>query len=247
MKLRVLVAVCWLLLLAGAPPAAAQITVTSLTSGADTTDADSYVTASISPTGNRLLLLCVVNTGTVAASPTATGNGLTWVTVNNQTWGVTNQTSILRAMGASPSSGAVTIDFAGNTRTGTAWSITQFANVDTSGTDGSGAVVQSNGGSEVLSTTAGITLNAFGSPDNIAYGCLGIGVQENITPGAGFTEVQEVGYATPGTELETEWQLNQTSVVWSWTTLATAGGVAVEIAFAAGGVPGSRLVLGAGQ
>lgn len=53
-----------------------------LTSGADTTDAISFTTASITPGANRLILLVVqVASTNPAPTPTVTGNGLTWVEV----------------------------------------------------------------------------------------------------------------------------------------------------------------------
>src|SRR5688572_21294544 len=61
----------------------AALAVNSLAGSSSTTDATSYATASITPTGNALVILVVANTfsSNPPTTPTATGNGLTWVQV----------------------------------------------------------------------------------------------------------------------------------------------------------------------
>jgi hypothetical protein len=112
--------------------------------GAGTT----HTTASTTPAANTLQLLTVANgilSGT-ASTPTVSGNGLTWVQVATLLIGTTRRLTLFRAMGASPSAGALTISYAGQSQLSAVWSLSQLANVDTSGTNGSGAVVASNTG-----------------------------------------------------------------------------------------------------
>src|SRR3972149_6883462 len=117
------------------------ISVASLTSGQIEAGGSTAVTASISPSANKLVLLAVscinfANFSTISVS----GNGLTWVQVDNPQYdgGAFAQVALFRAMGAAPTSGAVTITF-DNFQDGVAWSITEFGNVDTSGTNGRGS------------------------------------------------------------------------------------------------------------
>src|SRR5260221_1561104 len=96
------------------------VAITNLTSGT-AGSVSSVNTASISPAGNKLILVSVgnmVNSGTVNI-PTVSGDGLTFVQINTQR-GQSNTwcTTIFRAMVASPSSGALTIDFAGQSQAG---------------------------------------------------------------------------------------------------------------------------------
>jgi hypothetical protein len=119
---------------------------TTLDSGDSTTDATSIATASISPTGDNLILAAVSSTTASGYPnvPTASGNGLTWVRVNRNPgiYGTNKRLTLFRAMGASPSSGAITFDFGGQTQTDFAWSVVEYPGVDTSGANGAGAIGQ---------------------------------------------------------------------------------------------------------
>ena len=120
---------------------------TNLTSFQDSTDATSYATASITPTANYLVLASVTSSKSgTPDTPTLSGNSLTWVQYNQiayDTSGTQRTTTFFRAMGASPSAGALTADFGGATQTACVIVVDQFSGVDTSGTNGSGAIVQS--------------------------------------------------------------------------------------------------------
>ena len=151
---------------------------TCLSSAGSATDATSYATASVTPAANALILASfATRTGITADpnTPTLTGCGLTWEVVQSVVYDNTSSSrrrlTTFRAMGSSPSTGALTFDCGGQTQTGAVWSIDQFTNVDTSGTNGSGAVVQSaqsaildNSGTPATSLT--VTLGAFSSPNN---------------------------------------------------------------------------------
>ena len=93
-----------------------------------------------------------------------------------------------------------------------------------------------------------LNLAAFGSVDNAGYGCIGVTAQENVSATTGETEIHDVGYATPATELQSEWVLNDTNIGWSWTTLANDGGNVAEIRAATGaGVAGFLPLMGVGN
>lgn len=214
------------------------ITRSDLTSGSSTTDATSYGTASITPGADRLVLLAVTQQSATnpPATPTASGNGLTWVQIATiqYTSGTRNRRATLfRTMGASPSSGAVTIDFGGETQTSCAWSINEFDGVETGGTHGSGAVVQSSTGSG-SGTSFSISLSAFSASINRPFACWGIDASQAITPESGYTELHEVQVSESSVShsLETEWHATATDTSVTATTSPSRlwGGVAIEIA-----------------
>lgn len=215
------------------------VTMTALTSGTATANASSASTASVTPGGNKLLFAVVGNRSTSGAAtlPTCSGNGLTWVQVATVLSGGAgdnrNRITIFRAMGASPSSGAITFDAAGTNQETWAWSVVEFGGVDTSGTNGSGAVVQSVTQQETTSvTTTTATLAAFGSIDNATFGAIAHEkADEAHTPGTGFTEIHDL---QPGgaedISLMTEWRVdNDTTVDGSWATSRKAGAIGAEI------------------
>src|SRR6266498_873641 len=94
-------------------------TFASLTSGGSATAGTTRTTASVSPTGNRLILIAInayVSAG--SAQPTITsvvGNGITYTLVRSQdvdTSGTDRTTLfVYRGMAASPSAGTIAITF----------------------------------------------------------------------------------------------------------------------------------------
>lgn len=213
------------------------ITENPLTSLADSTNAASYATPSVTPGANRLILVAVENNRIGGATtPTLSGNGLTWVAIDNQPFSATNNylITLFRSMGASPSTGAITADFGGVNQTGCAISVAEFDGVDTSGTNGSGAVVQSAKNSGLLVASLTVTLAAFGDVNNGAYSCFGANITGGIAPDTGWSEIHDVTYTIPNTELETQWRNdNDTTAVGTPAVGADMGGIAIEIKAAA--------------
>jgi hypothetical protein len=223
------------------------ITHSALTSGTNATNLDSYATASITPTSNRLVLAAIAVTDTTTPlQPTLTGCGLTWVEVATVAFNTiaspTYRVSVYRAMGASPSSGAVTIDLAGNVHTTCAWSIVEFDGVDTTGTNGSGAVVQSATNSEDndADQAISVTLSAFGAADNRPYftGLANRFSAVNWTKESGYTDLHQVAVGAENLSLFTAWHDSATDTSPS-ATVGVAnlelGAIALEIKAAAGG------------
>lgn len=210
-----------------------------LTEVYSTTDATSYTTASQTPTANRLQLLLVVSSvgtsGTTEPNaPTITGNSLNWVRIHGFWHTARYKLNLYRAMGSAPSAGTLAIDFAGQTQSGCGWHCMEFAGVDTTGTDGSGAIVQrtldNTGGS---TTSHSLTFDApISNNNNATYAAIHLGAtNQAITPTSGFTEMADVGAGTPAGRLEVEWLAGNTNttVDWSWTTNSSGTAIAVEI------------------
>jgi hypothetical protein len=178
-----------------------------LTNGSSTTDATSFATASISPTGGRLVLAWVINTkATTPDTPTISGGGMTtWTQVATVLYGTiaspTYRITLFRALQAVPGSATATIDFGGVTQTACIWVIQEFANVQVTGANGADALVQS--ATNVLNAgdfTIPIALAAAANNDNgIAVGW---GVATNNT-GLNVTSNRTYGYEyiTGGTQI----------------------------------------------
>lgn len=211
------------------------VLATHLTTSSSGTDATSYTTASISPTADRLVLVAVYGGNDTAGSPepTVTGAGMTWVTVltNPAVTDSGQRITVFRGLSASPGSGALTIDFGVTEIDRCSWSITEFENVDLTGTNGSGAVVQSVANDADATTSLTVTLAAFGSTDNATYGAISLANNTAITQGTGFTELGEADGPEAGS-IESQWRNdNDTSVDWSFASSNHIVGIAVEIKF----------------
>lgn len=215
----------------------AAISATNVTTNQNGVGATSYATASVTPNSNKLELLCVgnqVSSGT-PNTPTVTGDGLTWVQVATKlaTASGLRRATLFRALGT-PSTGALTIDMAGQTQVRAGWSWAELSGTDTTGTNGSGALVQSGTGEQTdvgSSTGLTVTLAGFSSVSNATYGCLRYGGSEttdNVQPGSGFSTIGIVnGSASYQSQFEAT---NNTSVSWTWNSGSLySEGIAAEI------------------
>ena len=212
------------------------ITAASLGTDQDETDASSYA-INITPSANKLILAMILtNQNSSLNTPTASGNGLTWVEVATTTDGDSrNRLTMFRAMGASPTSGLLTFDFAGNTQSREVISVVEFTGMDTTGTNGSGAVVQSATNGATTGTSLTVTLSAFADATNATFGVLMVNDNPatTITEGTGFTEVNE-NKLNEIWAIHTEFKdTNDTTVDWTWTGGGFNQGIAVEIKAAA--------------
>ena len=212
------------------------ITATSLT--ADRTDSCSSIesTASVAPSANKLILVTVGDTITSGTAPTVTltGNGLTWVEVTTTVHSDDTRlrATLFRSMGAAPSSAPLVMTFSQNPLA-CSWSVVEFGNVDSSGTDGSGAIAQSAVGLTAGSQASlAVTLGPFASTNNAVFGVLLSESSGPIDAGLGFAEIHEVQFGAVLTNsIQTQWRASPASSVdWSWSSTGLAGGVALEIA-----------------
>ena len=223
------------------------ITMTEETSGSFTVDATTGVTASITIPANELCLAVFFGNGSSIGTLSAASTGRTWVQEETQLGGTVRRLSVFRSLESSETTGAITFTCTTTMSRG-AWIVASFANTDTSGTSGSGAVVQSVPASGTNVTTLSITLAAFGSIDNATYGVFGINSSTNppYVIGTGFTEINtRQGPIESALMLLAEWRNdNDTSVDYTGGNATDDPvGIAIEIKFA-GGDPESALVGG---
>ena len=239
------------LILPGRLFAALSFTLTD--SAGDNVDRTSYavpVTGSFTPVSGSLYYLFIWGgKATTPDIPTVTGtNG--W----NATW--TNEASVTFATIASPTkrltafsgvassstAGVFTVDFAGTTQLGIAWSLIQVT-----GNAASGYTVQVKTGNANNPTSLTVTLDsAFADANNQNLSGIGFNDARTVAPGTDFTELSDITVTVPSGGLETNNKLNDTSCDWTWTGGGShVGAISIEVAVAAapGGCTGSRLAL----
>ncbi len=210
-----------------------------------TTSVSSFNTASQSPTADTLQLLTVTSRTGITADPnqpTVTGNGLTWVAVNTTVYDIAGSSrkrvTLFRAMGASPSAGAITVDFGGQTQSDITVILDEASGTDTTGSDGAGAIVQSavNQDTTASSSTLTVTLAAFASGTNTCYAAMAASGGTAATLKAGFTLAGTNVGAGNQVATVTEYKLtSDTTPSVTWTSGGELGGLAVEIKEAGGG------------
>lgn len=206
------------------------ITVAHLTDGATNASQGSYETASISLSAGKLGLCTVFSRGGAGAAISG------WTLIDWRTCGTGNGSTVwlFRRLG-SASSGALTITFTSNpSRCG--WCVDEFSSVDTGGTNGSGAIVQSatadNGGGNSSTT---VTLAAFGSADNAAFGAFASYSADAYGAGSGFSVLANVDAGGSWDKLRgfAEWRDSNDTSVDATQSYSAGSGVAVEIKYAA--------------
>lgn len=225
------------------------ISVVEKTSSGSTSNTTGYTTASVTPVADRLYTAFVVSTrgsSTDPDVPTMThAGGLTWVQIDTQllplSGTIRQRVTMFRAMKSSGlSAGTCTITHA-NAGTGCAWSILEWDGVDTSGTDGSGAIVQSTKNTTSAGTTCTLTLGSALSTGAAHYAGFGTNSGATFSAEGSWTELPatEITYATPSTMLGAMYRL-ATSDTTALGTVGTSGeiaGISVEIKAAASGTP----------
>jgi Invasin, domain 3/Bacterial Ig-like domain (group 1)/Calcineurin-like phosphoesterase len=211
------------------------ITQTLLTSGHDVNNQSVYATASIAPAANALVTVAVLThqSSSAAPSPTLTGGGMaSWTIVASVAYnGSTplDRLTIYRAMSASPGSGPITIT-ASVTVSNCQWIVSQWGGVDGSGSNGSGAIVQTGLASGTSVNGLTVNLAAFAGSSNVAYGAFGVASATAVaTAGSGFTTIdqQPSGESSIGDVLA-EWAVNKPAIAATWSS-KSAGALGVEI------------------
>jgi hypothetical protein len=149
-------------------------------------------------------------------------------------------------MSASPSTGAITIDYGATSVQGIGWVVDHLDGVDTGGSNGSAAVIQSATALQQPGTTATATLGAFSDAGNATYAGWGyvLGSQPGVTvtEGTGFTRIGYINSLLGGgtfignSEFRSD---NDTSADITYSQSAYFGGVAIEVK--AGSAPQSGI------
>ncbi len=220
-----------------------------LASGSST-GATTQQTASFTPPQNALICVAFRYHRFPTTAPTVTGNNLTYAQAHANAFRVfasSNVVTLFIGMGNNPAAGPITFTFGGAT-TNLDWVVFAIKGTDTSGSGGSGAIVQAE--SAAQSNGMSITLAAFGAATNGTLGVLAINANNAVDPGEGFDEVYDAGQTDA--RLFVEWQTQaDTGVDASFTGSAGCIGVEIKVgpspARAVGGgvSPGGPAYLGA--
>jgi hypothetical protein len=219
---------------------------TPLTQGTGSSDPQN--TASISPTGNSLILVGIgvysfdtplANAANITLT-SVTGNGITYETVGGTNPAVDDgfgcyKLFLYRGLAASPSSGAVSINpsiTGGGGLSQLDWLVAEFSGVDTGGSNGADAVVQVAANTTNENPTLTITLSAFADAGNGAFGFAVTYNNGTITHETNWTELDD-----DSTQVHSQWRADNDTTC---TFVSSNGsddlaGIAVEIK-AAGGV-----------
>ncbi|MFI9203202.1 hypothetical protein [Streptomyces sp. NPDC053048] len=226
------------------------MTRNNLTSNSNNTPSTTYTTASFVPTQGRLVLAFVMSGGPAGgyvppATPTAADtSGLTWNPIGSGRSGGGSRVQLtgFRAMSSS-AVGPRTLTFTFPTHQGfCAWSVFEYDGVDTSGTNGSGAVA----GPSSHSYPTGTTVDSGRTPtDRITVGAIALDeAVTSIATGTGADQIHKessTGFASGKGLLQTQERPASASqsLRWTWSPPANAATLILELRAATAGPPDS--------
>jgi hypothetical protein len=203
-----------------------QVIGVNVTSGNSSADATSYTTAIVNLSAGKLYLLSVENSRATADVVSSVDNGPTFTSRSSVAWNTNaNRTSIWSAAPTTNYTGTLVVNYGAATQTGCVWSLEEFSGVDTATNDG---VVQQATGTGT-STTPSAALAAFASTYNATYFACSNVADSTTTPKAQFTELVDIGAATPAQYLETQWFVGNDTAPTGTITSGVWGACAVEI------------------
>ncbi len=216
----------------------ATIAVTHLASSSSTTDGTAFSTASVSPTANAVVLLAVFScrtAGAAEAPATITGNGLTWTQIDTtRLYGTSNfrSLSLWRGMSATPSASTIDLTFT-SSHESVAWSVCQATGVNTSGTNGSGAIVQavSADSDNGTGTSRTNSLAAFEYAGNVHFAAWATSINSGIGVDAQFAELGDAAVSTPSGNVETQWAAGEVDCT---ATFGAASNAVISVEIKAG-------------
>lgn len=198
--------------------------------------ASTFVTASVTITANRLCLVSICNSGpTTVRTPTLSATGVTFVQVQTHTANTTtDRITLFRAMVTSNQTGAITITFTGTDQTQVSWIVSEITGTDITGTNGSGAIVQSNSNSGGA-TTYTASLAAFAdATNNAAFLCISTNSSDPATVGSGSTALGNQAGGTPSARHRGQIKIGQDLAPGMTGNSHSFGAVSAEIKMASG-------------
>lgn len=194
----------------------------------------SVTTESISPAANKLITLMIATRSNTSdpdpVVPSVSGCGLTWEAVVSEMNAAKIRVSIFRALGASPTAGALTINFTTNVVAG-AWEILQWSGTNVSGTNGSGAIAQSAGAHiDVADNSLSIPLSPAVSEADTLYAAVYANRLIDISPDSGWTEVAEIDITSKSNTVATQEHVgSDVSATFGFSASTTGAAVAIEV------------------
>ena len=214
------------------------MTVSRLGAIHDAKDASSYSFGSVATSAGRVYIVFLstsVSSGQAPAAASVSGAGLSFSEIGAAGGAVyssgVRRIQAWRALAASgASAGPILVTLNGVT-TGLDAVLLELGGVDTSGTNGSGAIVQSASSNARKVRTLSVGLAPFAASANRPLAFFAHRAAEATTEEPGYTELEDGGHTAPVAAAECEWHASSAdaSPSASWSSVADGGGVAVEL------------------
>jgi hypothetical protein len=221
------------------------IGVTHLLTDGSNANGDSYTTASISPSANKLLVVGYASMQS-AVTPrditTSLGLSLSWSEIKDFIWDDSSPTGNGRGRmwllaadtGGSPGSGTLFFDHGtGEDNLRAAWSIFELSGTDLGTSTVAQCFVQSPTTvlNEAAASSLSITLGAAGASENRPFLWKVMGGGAATTPRASWTEIADYNPGGENFSAESQWRSDafETTASATWSGTFYHGGIAFEV------------------
>lgn len=208
------------------------ITITNGVATASTTNATTYAAGSITPAAGDLIVVFVHVSGNVAV-PTMTDTqnlGFVYIGSAFDASSVNTVHAFVSSQAAAASAEVVTFSCVGTTATGAIVNPIRVAGMTKFGAF---AVRQFVASTNNAASTPTITFGSTPLTTNPLFGAIGNGTNPaTMTPPTSWTEMADVGYATPTTGMETAaitGGITATAVTWGSASASAWGGIILEL------------------
>jgi hypothetical protein len=245
-----------------APTVHAAITVSTLYEAGSTTNANSYTSNTASgfpadvtfsvPTNELGLCFTLNRDGDVDPATALTQTGQTWELIASvEDAADTTNITAFRTLGAGAAAAEITVSGYPDNQTNLHFACYSFAGVDTSGTEGSGAVIQTKtAGSATVGTSFTVTLDSGRTANSALILAAVASAAQTWTGEMDYTLGTEVTTVTAVMESLTQWVIGGTDTTPTLTgdDNASWSAFAVEVKMAAviGGAP-RMMLMGVGE
>jgi hypothetical protein len=212
------------------PSAGAPMTVTHRLGFSSTANVTTYTSGSFTIPANELGLLWVLSAKTAGPdAPTFGGTlGGTWTQIGSGVVIDADRTlRCYRSLQGSSRTGTLSIIHA-TLHESCAIQVLSLQGCDQSGSNGSGAIVQSLTGAVTAGTALSVSLSAFADARNVCAGAIGGDVNNQTTNGGGFTEWNEQGQAALDIRLQVQSAAGLNVCPWTFGS-RDAAAIVVEI------------------
>lgn len=198
--------------------------------GSNTSTLTSYLTASVAPAANHLILVGVIPSVATASPPTVTGNGITYDNIGTISSG-NRRLSLFRGMNAAPIAEEILLDFGATSVASVSWFVIEVDGVDTSGVNGAGAIegaavtgLDAAGTATQLQTS----LPSFEHANNVHFRCTGLSISSTIANDVDFAELTDDNEVGNNLTLNSEWATGQLDCTPTFLA-AIAYGISIQI------------------
>lgn len=205
---------------------------TILAASGSAADSINYATAPLTVLANQLALFAAISCKTGGPEDPSIGGsvGGTWTKVDEQTIDADRTLRVYRSLQGTERTGTLQLNHV-TTHESAMWVVVGCTGIALGGTNGSAAIVQARKNAVTAVSALAVTMDPFGSGDNVGLAFCGRDVNAAITAVAPYTQVSQAGITPLAARIQAASALGSNAPSWTF-GVCDAAGIAVEVQIA---------------